>query len=289
MTILEALGRFEIQLAADGRSVHTIGQYRRHVRAFDAWAESIGVREIEKVTHEHVARFLSSPAARSTPDGRTKKATSANALRTSLKCFFAFVHGAGYSATNAGRLIRRAITSGGPPRTMSADDQQRLLETLAKAEGYEAERDRALFATMLRTGIRVGSVVGLNVEDVDLAAGELTLHTKGDRIERVFLGQEIVEHLRRWIGDRRDGPLFPTRDGRRLTARQVARRLAGWVGAAGISRRASPHTLRHSFATALYRKTGDILLVREALRHRSIASTLVYARVDGERLRRAMA
>jgi site-specific recombinase XerD len=88
--------------------------------------------------------------------------------------------------------------------------------------------------------------------------------------------------------DRTTGPLFPTRDGRRLTSRQVARRLAGWLEAAGITRRASPHTLRHSFATQLYRKTGDILLVREALRHRSIASTLVYARVDGERLRRAL-
>jgi integrase/recombinase XerC len=288
MTILEALGRFEIQLAADGRSAHTIGQYRRHVKAFDAWAGSIGVREIEQVTHEHVAKFLSSPAARSTPDGRAKKATSTNAIRTSLKVFFAFVHGAGYAETNAGRLIRRAITSGGPPRTMSADDQQRLLETLAKAEGHEAERDHALFATMLRTGVRVGSVVGLNVEDVDLAAGELTLRCKGDRIERVFLGKDIATHLLRWIGDRTTGPLFPTRDGRRLTSRQVARRLAGWIEAAGITRRASPHTLRHSFATQLYRRTGDILLVREALRHRSIASTLVYARVDGERLRRAM-
>jgi integrase/recombinase XerC len=288
MTILEALGRFEIQLAADGRSVHTIGQYRRHVKAFDVWAGSIGVREIEKVGHEHVARFLSSPAARSTPDGRAKKATSTNALRTSLKVFFAFVHAAGYSATNAGWLIRRAITSGGPPRTMSADDQQRLLGALGKAEGFEAERDHAMFATMLRTGIRVGSAVSLNVEDVDLAAAELTLRCKGDRIERVFLGEEIADHLRRWIADRTTGPLFPTRDGRRLTARQVARRLAGWIEAAGITRRASPHTLTHSFATALYRKTGDILLVREALRHRSIASTLVYARVDGERLRRAM-
>jgi integrase/recombinase XerC len=259
------------------------------VRAFDAWAESIGVRAIGKVGHEHVARFLSSPAARSTPDGRAKKATSANALRTSLKVFFAFVHAAGYSSTNAGRLIRWAITSGGPPRTLAEDDQQRLLETLAKAEGHEAVRDHAMFALMLRTGIRVGSTVGLNVDDVDLAAGEVLLHTKGDRIERVFLGKEIAAHLRRWIGDRTAGPLFPTRDGRRLTSRQVARRLAGWLEAAGITRRASPHTLRHSFATALYRRTGDIRLVREALRHRSIASTLVYARVDGERLKAAMA
>jgi integrase/recombinase XerC len=288
MRIEEALHRFLVQLEADGRSAHTIGQYRRHVKVFDAWTESIGARAIEQVTHEHVARFLSSPAARSKPDGGAKKATSTNALRTSLKVFFAFVHGAGYSATNAGRLIRRAITSGGPPRTLAEDDQQRLLETLAKAEGYEAVRDHAMFALMLRTGIRVGSVVGLDVGDVDLAAAEVTLRCKGDRIERVFLGKEIADHLRRWIGDRRDGPLFPTRDGRRLTSRQVARRLAGWLEAAGITRRASPHTLRHSFATALYRKTGDILLVREALRHRSIASTLVYARVDGERLRRAL-
>ena len=115
------------------------------------------------------------------------------------------------------------------------------------------------------------------------------MRCKGDRIEKVFLAEEIAGHLRRWIGDRTEGPLFATKDGRRITARQVARRFSQWIEKAGIKRGASPHTLRHSFATTLYRRMNDILLVKEALRHRSIASTLVYAHPDRDRLRAALA
>jgi integrase/recombinase XerD len=290
MRIEEALGKFLMQLEADGRSPHTVNQYRRHVHAFASWATENALRgDVGSITHEDVARFLASPVARKTATGEVKKATSANALRSSLKCFFAFVAKAGYADHDAGRLIRRAITSPGPPKTLTTQEQEKLLDAIRKGEGHEDRRDAALFETMLRTGIRVGSAVNLDVNDVDLDAGEITLRCKGDRIEKVFIGSEIVERLRVWIGDRTDGPLFWTKDGRQLTTRQVARRLGQWVEKAGIRRSASPHTLRHSFATEMYRKTGDILLVKEALRHRSIASTLVYARVDGERLRRAMA
>jgi site-specific recombinase XerD len=290
MRIEHALDRFLVQLEADGRSIHTINQYRRHVTAFTAWARSNELRgDVDAITHEDAARFLSSKVARTTPTGAAKKATSANALRTSLKVFFGYLHRAGITERDAGRLIRRAITSPGPPKTLTAAEQERLLDALARGTGFEAERDRVLFTLMLRTGIRVGSAVALDVPDVNPDAGEITLRCKGDRIERVFLGDEIREALRDWIGERSDGPLFATRHGGWLTTRQVARRLGQWVERAGIKRAASPHALRHTFATALYRRTGDVLLVKEALRHRSVASTLVYARVDGERLRRAMA
>jgi site-specific recombinase XerD len=290
MRIEEALGKFLMQLEADGRSIHTVNQYRRHVRAFARWATENALRgDVGAITQEDVARFLASPAAKKTAAGEVKKATSANALRSSLKLFFAFVNKAGYADHDAGRLIRRAITSAGPPKTLTPVEQEKLLQTLARGASYEDRRDAVLFETMLRTGIRVGSAVNLDVADVDLDAGEITLRCKGDRTEKVFIGSEIVERLRKWIGDRVEGPLFSTKDGRRLTTRQVARRLAQWVGNAGIRRSASPHSLRHSFAARLYARTHDILLVKEALRHRSIASTLVYARPDRDRLRAAMA
>ena len=104
----------------------------------------------------------------------------------------------------------------------------------------------------------------------------------------MFLGQALREHLREYLRGRSSGPLFADRHGERLTGRHVHRRLSQWLEKAGIKRPASPHSLRHSFATDLYQRTGDVLLVKEALHHRSITSTLVYARVDEERLRRAM-
>jgi site-specific recombinase XerD len=290
MRIEQALEKFLVQLEADGRSPHTINQYLRHVTAFAEWARSNEIRgDVDAITHEDAARFLASKAARNAPDGRPKKATSANALRASLKVFFLYLHRAGITERDAGRLIRRAITSAGPPKCLTIAEQERLLETLANGESFEDRRDAVLFAFMLRSGARVGSTVALNVEDVDIHAQEVRIHAKGDRTEKIYLSAETAEQLREWIGDRRDGPLFATRFGARITTRQVARRLRCRLERAGITRAASPHSLRHSFATALYRRTGDLLMTKAALGHRSIASTLIYAHVDRERLRKAMA
>ncbi len=97
----------------------------------------------------------------------------------------------------------------------------------------------------------------------------------------------ILPHLAVYIGDRAAGPLFTTRKGQRITTRHTQRRVRQWFEKASITR-ASAHSLRHSFATELYQRTGDILLVKEALHHRSITSTLVYAEAGEDRLRRAM-
>jgi integrase/recombinase XerD len=116
-----------------------------------------------------------------------------------------------------GRLIRRAITSPPPPKGLSADEEGQLLAMLAAATGPEAERDHCMFALMLASGIRLGSVVALGVQDVDLERGELTIHGKGDRRDRVLLGRKIQDHLRRFIGKRTSGPLFARRGSEALT------------------------------------------------------------------------
>ena len=290
MNVLDALDRYLVQLEADGRSPHTIGQYRRHVRLLASWLSAEGhSADLRDLDHEVLARFLASPAARTRPDGRPKKATATNALRSTMRTFFAWVHAAGYVGVNPARLVRRARCGSPPPRALSEDEQRRLLDTLAAADGPEAERDHALFHVMLGTGIRVGSAVALDVEDLDLDAGVLYLRqAKGDRPERVFLSRGSVDHLRRFIGERTGGPLFPARGGRAMTTRHVNRRLQRWLKAAGIERPASCHSLRHAFATSMYRRCRDVLLVKEALRHRSIVSTLVYAQVDEDRLRAAL-
>jgi site-specific recombinase XerC len=98
----------------------------------------------------------------------------------------------------------------------------------------------------------------------------------------VFPSSDLVVRLRQFIGDRKDGPLFTTAGGERLTTRQAARRFTA-TGAPG-----SLHGLRHTFATALLAKTGDLALVQAALRHRAIASTTVCARVGTSGVRAAI-
>ncbi len=289
MKITDALHRFLVQLEADGRSVHTIGQYRRHVRLLARWAaQERRAGDVCEIDHEVLARFLVSTAARTGPDGRPKKASSMNALRSSLRVFFKYACEAGWTEQNAARLVRRANCGPPPPRGLTEDEQARLLTDLAAGEEPEERRDHALFGLMLATGIRLGSALALDLGDVNLGAGEIRVRTKGDRQQVVYLTTEVAEALAAFVEGRPGGPLFTARGGRRLSTRQAQRRLEGWARRAEIDRGVSPHALRHSFAMLLYDRTGDVLLVQEALGHRSLQSALVYAHVSQVRLRSAI-
>jgi site-specific recombinase XerD len=279
MQLQDAIDQYLLQLEADGRSIHTRQQARRHLRLFAAHAPA----DLPATLPSHVATFFTADAARIRPDGAAKRATSVNALRSSVRAFFNFAHAAGWTSSNPARLLRRARTGSPPPRALSDADRERLLSTLAADDGPLARRDEMLVRLLLGTGLRIGSAVGLDVGDVDLARGELAVRcTKGDRPETVYLSSNLVVWLRQFIGDRRDGPLFMTASGERLTTRQAARRFAA-TGAPG-----SLHGLRHDFATRLLAKSGDLALVQAALRHRAIASTTVYARVATSAVRAAI-
>jgi len=216
MHVLHALERFVLQLEADGRSPHTVAQYRRHVRALVAWlsAENLSC-EVEAIDHETIARFLASSTARTRPDGQPKKPTSVNALRTSTRVFFSYMHRAGYVASDPARLVRRAKCGPPPPRGLSDEEEAKLLAALREATDAESRRDRVLVELMLATGLRLGSAIALDVADVDLAAGELHVRVaKGARQQKTFLSPRIEPVLQEFIGDRCDGPLFATRIGR---------------------------------------------------------------------------
>ena len=263
---------------------------RRHVRALASWAAQEGLSgQIEDLDHEHLARFLVSPVANTRPDGKRKTAASVNALRSSLKTFCSYLHDAGLVGQNPARLIRRARTAPPPPRALTVDEERRLLAVLAKADSDEEIRDAVLFRTLLRTGLRLSSAVGLDIEDLDLGEGVMCVRTKGDRMERFYIPSSVQEDLGKFIGDRESGPIFTSKSGRRITTRHAQRRFGILRKRAKLPDAVSPHSLRHTLATRLLEKTHDIALVQAALGHRSIASTLVYARVDQRRLREALA
>jgi site-specific recombinase XerC len=283
MNIHDALDRFLLQLRANGRSPLTIAQRRRHIVALADWLGPDA--RIDGIGHEDIASFLASPVARQRPDGGMRKAATVNVHRTSLREFFGFLHQGGDIPENPTRLVRRAVCGPPPPRSLSNEERVRFLAGL---EAHGCERDRVLFQVMLGCGLRVGSAVGLDVQDVDLGRGVLHLRAaKGDRGEEAVVPRAVCELLRGFIGTRTRGPLFAGRGVRRLSVRHVQRVFAQITTHAGIGTTKS-HTLRHSYAMAVYKASGDVLLVQKALRHRSIESTMVYARADDRRLREVL-
>ncbi|MBK8980652.1 MAG: tyrosine-type recombinase/integrase [Planctomycetes bacterium] len=288
MQLQAALQAFLVQLEADGRSPHTIGQYRRHGTAFADWLLTTAeTTDIAAITPELIARFFAAAETRTSCRGTTKKATSLNAMRTSIRCLLGHLHDAGLLPTNPARLLRRARCATPPPRALHADEQKRLLDVLAAATGPADERDRVLIEILLGTGIRIGSAVALDVSDIDFEHGEIALRTtKNNRPSVVALPRVLGSRLQAWLGDRAHGPVFLA-EGRRISVRHAQRRIGSWLAQAGISGR-SAHSLRHSYATALLARTGDLRLVQAAMCHASIVSTTIYAQVDRARLRAAV-
>lgn len=288
MQLQEALQAFLLQLEADGRSLHTIRQYRRHGLALANWLAMAGAStDVADLTPELLARFFASAAARNSVRGGSKKATSANAMRTSIRCLAAHLHDAGLVAANPARMLRRARCAPPPPRALHPDEQKRLLDVLANATGPEAERDRMLVELLLNTGIRIGSAIALDVEDLAFAHGEIALRaTKNDRPTVVIMPEATATSLRRFLGNRTGGPVFLA-GAERISTRHAQRRLTGWLAKAKVPGK-SAHALRHTFATRIYSATGDLQLTQMALGHASIASTVIYAKLDMGRLRAAV-
>ena len=286
MQIQAALQAFLLQLRADGRSEHTVRHYQRHGTALANWLATTGASaDVAKLTPEVLAKFFASDAARSSCRGGAKKATSANAMRTSIRCFAAHLHQSGLVATNPARLLRRARCAPPPPKALHDDEQKRLLDVLAAATGAEAARDRMLVELLLGTGVRIGSALAIDVEDIDFTHGEIALlTTKNDRPCTAVLPAAVCAKLKAFVGDRTTGPVFMAGGDRRVSMRHMQRRLAKWFCAANVTGK-SAHSCRHAYATNLLARTGDLRLVQMALNHSSIVSTTVYAQVDRARLR----
>jgi len=283
MLLSEVLAAYVIQQTANGRSIHTQRQIARHGRLL---VQSLGDPQVERVRHEAVAAFFASDAVTRTADGSPRRASSANALRSSVRGLFAFAHAAGYAPTNAARLVRRSRVPPARPRALPEPDVARLLYALQRATAPAARRDRAMVLVMVKAGLRVGSVVALDMED--LVGDQLVLRrVKGGGDDSVYLPREVVGVLVAHIGERRTGPMFEGQRGERMTTRQVARRLAQHAERAGIAG-ANPHALRHAFGMAVFERTGDVLITSRALCHRSVASTAVYARPAAAQLRAAV-
>jgi len=143
------------------------------------------------------------------------------------------------------------------------------------------------------TGLRVSELVTLEVNQVDLESRVLLARGKGNKERLVPVGAPAADALRAWLGGprervlrlRRSRDLFVTPLGRRMTRQGFWKLLGRYARAAGITRRISPHKLRHSFATHLLEGGADLRAVQAMLGHASISTTEIYTHVTRERLR----
>ena len=164
----------------------------------------------------------------------------------------------------------------------------RLLEAVP-IETSAGVRDCAMLETLYGGGLRVSELVGLNLADVDGESDLLRVRGKGRRERLCPVGAIGAEWVRRWISLRRpkhpqEPAVFLNQRGTRLTTRSVGRLLEAHLMRAGLIDTASPHTLRHSFATHLLDGGADLRSVQELLGHRNLTTTQMYTHVTQDRI-----
>jgi integrase/recombinase XerC len=163
----------------------------------------------------------------------------------------------------------------------------------ARRRSWAARRDQALLEVIYSAGLRVSEAVGLNVEDVDAEGGAVLVRGKGRKERLGLLGRPARQAVLAWLNERsavvkdqrKPSPaLFLNKNGGRLTTRSVARLLASYLRRAGLAGAATPHTLRHSFATHLLDRGAEIRGVQELLGHANLATTQIYTHLTTARL-----
>jgi integrase/recombinase XerC len=190
-----------------------------------------------------------------------------------------------------GKRLPKAITIEQIEKLLAAPDDKEVL----------GMRDRAMLETLYSTGIRVSELVGLEIDDIDLAGEAIKVKGKGKKERVVPLGAHAMAAVRKyiemlkadgrllsaWAEGRAVKPLFVNKHGGRLSSRSVRRKLDKYLKAVGLDPTISPHTLRHSFATHLLDNGADLRSVQELLGHQSLSTTQVYTHLTTQRMQNA--
>src|SRR5690606_20009895 len=216
------------------------------------------------------------------------------------RSFYKWADRRGLADSNPMTLIRTPRQSKRLPKAITIEQVEKLLAAPDERDVLGL-RDRAMLETLYSTGIRVSELVGLEIDDVDLAGEALKVKGKGKKERVVPLGSHALAAIRRYVeGVKTDGrflnawaegrshrPLFVNKHGGRLSSRSVRRKLDKYLKQVGLDPTISPHTLRHSFATHLLDNGADLRSVQELLGHQSLSTTQVYTHLTTQRMQNA--
>lgn len=286
----EALADFLRFLGVEkNSSAHTVKSYREDLtQAVDFFEERLGTKQTRPA--QITTRLLRSYLAW-LHEQNYARSTIARRL-AAVRSWCRYLCREGTLSTNPALGLRGPRLEKKLPNFIAQDDMERLLETPI-GDHVLILRDRALLETLYSAGLRVSELVGLDVADLDLDAGLATIRGKGKRERLALLGPPALEALRVWLDARtsvharaaNQSAVFLNKHGTRLSARSVARLLDKYLQRVGMGDQASPHTVRHSFATHLLDAGADIRSVQELLGHRSLGTTQIYTHVSTQRLR----
>jgi len=278
-------------------SEHTRSAYERDLRQFFKFLKDKGVSSLKQVDHLILRRFLAML--------QEKDYLKSSVARkcASLRSFFKFLVREGILGSNPTSSLHTPKKDRKLPQFLTEDEVTQLLD-LPDENEPSGIRDKALFETLYSCGTRVSELAGLNLADVDLLGDIIKVRGKGKKERICPLGKPAIKALNNYL-DIRDtffsktgkaarkgfktnpnkNAVFVNVKGGRLTTRSMERILKSYV-ANVTSKKVTPHTLRHSFATHLLSRGADLRSVQELLGHKNLSTTQIYTHVTTELMKK---
>ncbi len=272
-----------------GRAVKTIENYEHYL---DRFFTQMQIKDVSDITEERIREFRLWLNRQPGTSGTMKRRTQ-NYYLIALRAFLKFLRKRGIDGLNPERIELAKL----PERhidLISSAELERLISA-ADGEGEKALRDRAILELLFSTGLRVSELCALD-SDIDLSHDDLSVRGKGEKVRVVFLSPASKDAVRSYLAARKDmeeallvnvprageGVKKPPS---RLSPRAVQLIIKHYATKAGITKKVTPHVLRHSFATDLLSNGADLRSVQALLGHASINTTQIYTHVTDAHLR----
>ncbi|CDD12316.1 tyrosine recombinase XerC 2 [Phascolarctobacterium succinatutens CAG:287] len=271
-----------------GLSKNTRLAYLRDLRLLMKSLQLKADEELLQVSRQQLIAYL----VRLKQEGRAAS-TVARKL-ASIKAFYRFLTAERYIRRNPAEVLEAASRGLHLPKVLSVQEVERLLDepNLGTLDGY---RDKTMLELLYATGMRVSELVNVPVKNVDMKMQYVIVMGKGSKERMLPLGRTALHYLEHYLSVVRPqllhgkpdaaAELFVTGWGGPMTRERFYEIIVAYGKSAGISKRVTPHMLRHSFATHLLNNGTDLRIVQELLGHADISTTQIYTHLDVERLR----
>jgi site-specific recombinase XerD len=298
MTLTELKREFLEYLEIEkGRSILTVRNYDHYLTRFLEYSKNDDPKQLtENMVREYRLWLNRQPGTKVGRNVDTLKRKTQNYYLIALRAFLKYIRKKGFESLNPERIELAKV----PERSLDLISMQELnrLMDAPDVSTLAGLRDKAILELLFSTGLRVSELCGLSQEDVDLTRDEFSVRGKGDKVRVVFLSDTARNAIKAYLKDRKDfdDAMFvqygknSTKDEEknkelRLTPRSVQRIIKRYATIAGITRKVTPHVIRHSFATDLLSNGADIRSVQALLGHANIATTQIYTHVTDKHLR----
>ena len=285
------LAEFASSLTAEmNYSRRTASEYARDVEGFGRFLEPKSERSklsraVAKAKPGDLRRYILHVR-----DRLGYKAVSVRRKIFALRKFYGYEKQEGRRKDNPAAEVKPPKGDHALPRVLKERDVSRLLRTrIAGRSDVLRLRDVAMLEVLYASGIRRAELVGLNLSDVDLERRTMRVLGKGNKERLVLINKAAKDAIKMYMSLRprsADGALFLSDRGSRLSLNQAGKIFRLYADLSGVTEHATPHTLRHSFATHLLQNGADLVTIKELLGHASLATTQIYTNVSVEHMRK---